>query len=292
MKMKMKYCLLLLAMGLACGKTGVDPQTDPTNEDAIYNIIRYDSPAAFNLDLFDKTVPDTNTELLTVYQPLHWWRNIQHDSLDIDIRIHYPTENDSIGSVPDAQVTVLKYFWGTLEIIALDTSGGGSNRIRMSKPFDMKGVITATFEKYGFDYNSRRGWRLTGLSDAVFTPINSGQVLPLPRVTLQTSDTFIRVNPAAIMSLRDLPSFTPGESLTVNINMSDTSNFVALRYPAGNSYSTREIPSSGAGNFIGGFTFPRAEVYGHFLIDAITMPVLTDTLHYHPNAMGVIYKAR
>jgi hypothetical protein len=290
--MNNKYWLILLAILISCGKTGVDPQTDPTNEDAIYNIIRYDSPAAFNLDLFDLSVPDTNAVLAKPYQPLHWWRNIHHDSLDIDIRIHYPNETDSVGTVPDAQVTIVKYFWGTLEIIALDTTGGGAQRIRMSKPFDMKGTITASFEKYGFDYNSRRGWRLSGLSDAVFTPINSGQALPIPRVTLQTSNSIIHINPAAIKTLHNLPSFTPGESLTVNISMSDTSNFVALRYPAGNSYATREIPSAGGGNFIGGFTFPRAEVYGHFLIDAITMPVLTDTLHYHPNAMGVIYKAR
>jgi hypothetical protein len=290
--MNKKYWLVLFAFLIACGKTGVDPQTDPTNEDAIYNIIRYDSPSAFNLDLFDLSVPDTNTALTASIVPLHWWRNIYHDSLDIDIRIHYPDNTDTLGAVPVAQVTILKYFWGRLEIIALDTAGGGSQRVRLSKPFDMKGIIIASFEKYGFDYNSRRGWRLTGLSDAVFEPINSGQVLPLPRVTLQTTDTFIRLNPLALKLLHNLPSFTPGESLTVNINMADTTNTMRLRFPAGSGYATREIPSSGDGNFIGGFTFPRSEVYGHFLIDAITFSALSDTLGYHPNAIGVIYKAR
>ena len=50
----------------------------------------------------------------------------------------------------------------------LQLVGGGAERIRMSKPFAMLGRINAIFEKVGFDYNSRRGWILTRLSDAIF----------------------------------------------------------------------------------------------------------------------------
>ena len=92
-----KLLFVLVAILLACGRSGVEPPTDATNEDAIYNIIRYDSPSAFNLDLFDLTIPDTSQGMLSAFQPIYWWHTIGHDSLDIDIRIFEPQPGDTTG---------------------------------------------------------------------------------------------------------------------------------------------------------------------------------------------------
>jgi hypothetical protein len=290
--MKKLFGLTFLLLAIAsCGNSGVEPLTDPTNEEAIYNIIRYDAPSAFNIDQFDTSVPDTTLGLSAAYQPLFYWRKITHDSLDIDIKIIYPQSTDSIGSVPYANVTVVKYFWGTLEVIALDTIGGGSQRIRLSKHFDMKGTITAFFEKLGFDYNSRRGWRMMQLSDAVFGPQTQSQALALPRVDIHSADSLIHVNPARKL-LRYIPQYSLGDSITVIVHSSDSTNIIRMRYPYEGGYTARQIPRSSGEDFVGGFVFPRNEPYGHFLVESITAVALNDTLPYRPNAVAITYKIR
>jgi hypothetical protein len=292
MTMKKNLFLFLLAALLACGRAGVEPPTDANDEDAIYHIIIYDVPSAFNLDEFDLTVPDTSLNLTESFEPIHWWRTIEHDSLYIDIGIFNPGPNDTLGAVPYANVTVLKYFWGTLEVIAMDTSGGTPRRVRFSKNFNTLGMIGSVFEKVGFDYNSRRGWRLMEISDAVFTPLSPGVPQPAPRVEIQTPDSLLAVN-TAVMPLRNLLQFTPGESITVNIYPIDTTAFVSIRYLTGNGYVTQKLGHQPGGVYHVGFTLPRYEEFGHFLVDLINSPALTDsTARYNPNAIGVLYRAR
>lgn len=287
---KQFYFALLFVTLFACGKAGVDPQTDPTNWDAIGNIIRYDIPSAFSLDQFDLSVPDTSLMLPLSFQPLHWWRTIERDSLDIAVELSEPGPTDSLGSVPHGLATITKYFWGTLEVIGRDTSGEVWQRVRLSKPFVMKGTITALFEKVGFDYNSRRGWRLTQLSDAVYIPQVQGQALPAPQIEIRSSDSFYRINPARKF-LQYIPQFAPGESVTVTVSMTDTTNIIKMRYPYGSGFATTELPRTG-NIYTGGFIFPRNEDYGHFLIDAMTGSAVNDTIRYRPNAIGVTYRVR
>ncbi len=292
MKKMIKLLPVFLAIIIACGRSGVEPPADATNEDAIYNIIRFDSPSAFSLDLFDLSVPDTSLGLLTEYQPVYWWHTVGHDSLDIDIRIFEPQPGDTSGAVPYANVRVAKYFWGTLEVIALDTAGGSPQRVRFSKSFGMLGVINSVFEKVGFDYNTRRGWRFMQISDAVFTSLSQTVPPPPPTVEIQTADSLIRVNPA-IKLLRYIPQFTPGESVTVSIYPIDTSSVVSIRYPSGAGYATQLPRREAGGVFRAGFSFPRHEEFGHFLVDIINPAVLSDsTTRYFPNSLGVLYRAR
>ncbi len=287
-----KLLPVLVAIMLGCGRSGVEPPADATDEDAIYNIIRYDSPSAFSLDLLDLSVPDTNQGLLTAFEPIHWWHTIGHDSLDIDIRIFEPQPGDTSGAVPYANVRVVKYFWGTLEVIALDTTGGSPQRVRFSKSFGMLGVINSVFEKVGFDYNTRRGWRFMQISDAVFTSLSQTVPPPPPTVEIQTADSLIRVNPG-IKLLRYIPQFTPGESVNVSIYPIDTSSVVSVRYPSGTGYMTQVPPRGPGGVFRTGFTFPRYEEFGHFLVDIINPAAITDsTARYNPSAIGVLYRAR
>ncbi len=287
-----KLLPVLVAIMLGCGRSGVEPPADATDEDAIYNIIRYDSPSAFSLDLLDLSVPDTNQGLLTAFEPIRWWHTIGHDSLDIDIRIFEPQPGDTSGAVPYANVRVVKYFWGTLEVIALDTAGGSPQRVRFSKSFGMLGVINSVFEKVGFDYNTRRGWRFMQISDAVFTSLSQTVPPPPPTVEIQMADSLIRVNPG-IKLLRYIPQFTPGESVNVSIYPIDTSSVVSVRYPSGTGYMTQVPPRGPGGVFRIGFTFPRYEEFGHFLVDIINPAAITDsTARYNPSAIGVLYRAR
>jgi hypothetical protein len=293
MKSSYLYIFALVAAAfLACGRAGVDAPTDANDQDAIYHIIIYDLPSAFNLDQFDVSIPDTALDLATSLGPVHWWRTIVHDSLDIDIRIFSPGPNDTLGAVPFANVTVRKYFWGTLDVIALDTGAGTPRRVRFSKSFGVVGTIASVFEKVGFDYNSRRGWRLMQISDAVFTALAPAAPQPPPRIEVQAPDTLIIIN-TNVKLLRNLPQFTPGESVTVNIYPVDTTAYVDIKYLTESGYVTQKLDHQLGGVYHVGFSFPRYEEFGHFLVDVINPTALTDSsARYSPNAVGVIYRAR
>lgn len=283
---------ILMAFFLACGRTGVDAPVDANDQDAIYHIIIYDVPSAFNLDQFDVSIPDTTLDLAASLEPVHWWRTIGHDSLDIDIRIFNPGPNDTLGAVPYANVTVRKYFWGTLEVIALDSTAGTPRRVRFSKSFGVVGTIASVFEKVGFDYNTRRGWRLMEISDAVFTALAPAAPQPPPRIEVQAPDTLIIIN-TNVKLLRNLPQFTPGESVTVNIYPVDTTAYVDIKYSTESGYVIQKLDHQPGGVYHVGFTFPRYEEFGHFLVDVVNPAALTDSsARYSPNAVGVIYRAR
>jgi hypothetical protein len=292
MNKRIFFLPILMAAFLACGRTGVDAPIDANDQDAIYHIIIYDVPSAFNLDQFDLSIPDTSFDLGASLEPLHWWRTINHDSLDIDILIHFPQQGDTLGAPPYANVTVRKYFWGTLEVIAVDTSSGTPRRVRLSKSFGMLGTIGSVFEKVGFDYNSRRGWRVMEISDAVFTALAPALPQPPPRIEIQAPDTLIQIT-TTIKPLRNLPQFTPAESVTVNIYPIDTAAFVAIRYPYQSGNITRKLDHQPGGIYNVGFTFPRYEEFGHFLVEVINPAALEDSsARYSPKAVAVLYRTR
>lgn len=264
MKSQKKHFLLAVLSAMAfiaaCGKTGVDPPTEPTDQDAIYNIIRFDNPASFNLDLHDYSIPDTMLSLGPPYRLVRYWRAFQRDSLFIGIEIREPGPMDSVGTVAQGIVTAKNFIWGSLEIMAIDTSGGGSATVRLSKNFAMLGVINAFFEQLGQEYNSRRGWILKRISDAVFVPqVNVPAVAP-PRIEIARASLpgeVIRVN-TNIKPLSALPEFVHGESLTVFV-YTDSTDFVSLRYSRGTDFGTREMTLNGVGVFVAGFSIPQNE---------------------------------
>jgi hypothetical protein len=284
---------------ILCGCQGSDVTSsiEPTNEDAIYNIIRYDRELEFNLDLHDFSVPDTNLPeglLSPPYEPVHFWRQIQGDSLFIGISLHDPV--DSVGAVPWASVYVEKFFYGTLEIIARDTSGGGDEPVRISKDFGMVGIIYAIFEKVGFDYNTRRGWILSQISDAIFSETqNSRMELSPTNITLiqiqPPSGPIITVNPQTKL-IRDVPEFEPGDSVTIFIHTSLPDDHVSIRYASGDTYLTRQLTPIDSTVFAAGFRFPGYIEFNHFLVDVISHEAISDTTQYEPNAIGVLYRIR
>ena len=284
--------LLSAVMSFSCGDTGVTKPKDATNEDAIYNIIRYDAPSLFNLDLLDFSVPDTLPFATGTIVPTVYWYDPDRDSLFIDIQIRYPQSGDPIGTIPVANVSVSKHFFGSFEIIGVDTAGGGSEPVRMSKEFAIMGLIDAYFEKYGFDSDSRRGWLLTQISDAVFVGNVSGPQGNIGSITVSSPSYPDHVVDTTIKGFSGILTFAPGESLTISIQTVNVGDFVTLRYRSGGALVSVPVPADENGDHIAGFRLPSATGFDHFLIDAVNYRTVTDTLSFRSKAIGVLYRVR
>lgn len=281
--------ILLILMILSCGDTGVSTREEPTNEDAIYNVIRYDRLAEFNIDLYDLAIPDTIFAQAGPIVPDHYWYDLEQDSLFIAIDIRYIQPGDPAGTNPTALVRVLKYFWGSLEIIGIDTSGGGNVPVRFSKEFRIIAEIRAEFEKYGFDYNHRRGWILTELSDAVF---NGNYINALSAITIQTesgSEYIVNTNKKL---LGDIIRFIPGDSITLNITTSNPNDYVNVSYKSADGYKTIKLAPDTTGNYSTGFRIKDSLGYDHFLVDIIPDEVLSDLSDFQSAAFGIVYRVR
>jgi hypothetical protein len=290
MKKLISYCLLSASIVFLanCGNTGVDPVVDATDEDAIYNIIRYDNPRTFNIDFLNMPVPDTSDLLAgTPYQPLHFWRTVTWDSLFIGIGRPDTTLEDSSRIIVVRTVDVKQMFRGNLEIIALDTAGG-SQIVRLSKHYSAEGNIPATFKKYGFDYNTRRGWLLTSIGNTIYGN-QLGQVRIWPA---DHPDSVISVGTREY-SLSQFPVFTTGESLIVSVTVPDSNDKVSIKYPSQGGFTWQNLVYNESGNFEGGFSFVQIAGDKHVLVDIIGSQVLQqDTVAYHPSAIGILYNVR
>ena len=273
---------------ISCGTSGVDPIADATDEDAIYNIIRFDNPHAFNIDRLGTPVPDTSMILAgSPYQPLYFWRTVSWDSLFIDINPPDTIIEDSSRIVVTRSVDVKQMFRGKLEIIALDTAGG-DHRVHLSKNYASEGIIRATFKKYGFDYNTRRGWLLTDIGNTIYGA-QLGQVRIWPAdhpgevITVGT-----RVYP-----LNQFPTFTTGDSLIVSVTVPDSGDAVSIKYPSAAGFSWQRLVRNESGNFEGGFRF--AQIFGekHILVDIVySQAMQQDTIGYNLSGIGVLYNIR
>ncbi|MEE8417856.1 MAG: hypothetical protein V3S06_04255, partial [candidate division Zixibacteria bacterium] len=279
--------VLMLILMLSCGDTGVTPRDEPTNEDAIYNIIRYDRPSEFKIDLLDFSVPETSLVQAGPIVPAYYWLNLDGDSLFIAIDINYPQPGDPIGINATAEVRLLKHFFGTFEVIGVDTSGGNQTPVRMSKEFTILGVIEADFEKFGADYNTRRGWLLTEISDAVYIGNISGPQGAIGSITISSISNPDHIIDTDIKPLSDVLRFSPGESLTVSITAADTGDFISLRYRSGSDFRSIPITPNSEGEYIAGFRVSGSEGYDHFLIKAINNDAVTDTASFQHKAIGV-----
>jgi len=288
------FSILGLVIMAGCGKTGVDPSEDATDEDAIFNIIRYDEPTAFDLDLIDFSIPDTSMVLGYPYRPVHFWRTIETDSLNTALDVRLPGPGDTIGTVAQATAVVRRIIRGKLEIIAVDTVGGSDLTVRLSKNYRMVGNIDAFFEKVGFDYNTRRGWVLRRISDAIFKPVVGDQSVILPTILISRAsepDSTITIYPG-IKTISLIPQFAMGESLLVTVLTQDTAGFVTMRFPSGNGYVYRRVEPTNPGIFISGFTLPNYLEFNHIAVDVVASNMVADTSTYKANMVGAIYRAR
>jgi hypothetical protein len=294
---KTRKCLIALVPLLAgiassCGDTGVTKSEEPTNEDAIYNIIRYDAPSLFNMDLLDFSVPDTLLASAGTVVPTAYWYELDSDSLFIGIDIQYPQPGDPIGTIPVADVSVSKHFFGTFEVIGIDTAGGGSEPVRMSKEFAILGLIDAYFEKFGFDYDSRRGWILTQISDVVHVGNVPGPQGSMGDITIDSPTYPDHVVDTSIKELPDVLIFSPGESLSVSIDATNPGDYITLRYPSDGALISLPVPADENGDHITGFRLPVTTGFGHFLLESIYEGTITDTLSFRSRAVGVLYRIR
>jgi hypothetical protein len=289
---------LSIATIIACGNTGVDNPGEPTEQDAIYDIIRYDMPEVFNLDLIDSTTGDTSLMIQSEYLVGHFWRKINKDSLFIDIALNNPPPDDTVGAVPWADVIVKRFFWGTLEVMAIDTTGGGSLPVRFSKPFAFEGDIDARFDRVGMPSNSRRGWRLSWISDGVSSHyssyINRIEITP---ANYPDSIIYAPAFNVSVLTDNNVPEYARGDSVTlriyINSNLSDPRYYVTLKYTTDNGAAFRRLGPDSSGVYVTGFRFSNSTGYGKFMVDLVSNQAVTSDAHlndYIPVGVSVLYR--
>lgn len=279
--------LIILITILACNGSDVTRPADIIDEDAIYHIIIYDRQAEFNMDLLDFSIPDTTIAPLLPDILDYYWFDSSRDSLDLIIEIDYPGTQDSLGSLPEADVEYIKIFYGSLEVMGADSVNGQVVPVRRSNPFVIRAEIQARFVKYGSDTNYRRGWLLRYISDIAYS---AGYPQGITRITIDSPTYPDYILPAGINALADVPTFSPGESLTVAVTGSDPDDIFRIRYPAGGALQTFDLEPDTAGNFIAAFTLPQNAQFGHFLVEAIREASFDNPNVFGYEAVGVLYK--
>lgn len=280
------FTVLLLA-GLACNGADVTRPADVNDADAIYHMISIDRTDLFNLDLLDFTVPDTSLAPLVPDILDYYWFNLNRDSLDLIIDIDYPDYQDTLGSLPEGDARYIKLFYGSLEVIGADTVGGEEVPVRRSKPFIIRGEIQARFIKYGSDNNFRRGWLLRYISNAVYS---ANYPQGISQISINSVSNPDYILPTGIVPMADIPTFTPGESLTVTINGSSPDDIYRIRYLVGGDLQTFVIEPDSNNNFIAGFTMPQNARFYHFLVEVIRDASFDDNNVFGYEAAGVLFE--
>lgn len=281
-------CLILIIAG-GCGKTGVDPIEDATDIDAIINIIRYDHAALFTADKLEMPAPDTSALIGALpYELLSYWRTVTSDSLFIRLGDQDTVLEDSVRLVPFRLVSIEQFFTGNMEIIALDTSDGGSRRVRLSKPYSSKATVSGMVKKYGFDYNSRRGWILTEISNAIY-----GSVIGQIRIWTASDPSDTMLIGLRTYPFSEFPVFAEGESLTISVTPTESVGAIALKCPTADGFLWRPLAKTELGTFEGGFRLYNNIYDKHIIVDMVRSRVFEqDTTRYFTSAIGVSYNVR
>lgn len=270
---------------IACNGSDVTRPPDANDQDAIYHITIFDRAEEFNLDLLDFSIPDTLSLFPDQVQIEHYWFNLTDDFLDLIIDIEYPDFQDTLGTLPEADVHQIKILYGTLEIMGVDTTGGGQTPVRFSKEFTIQGEISARFKKFGSDYNYRRGWLLTQISDATFSATYPGGITQI-RISSASYPDLIVI--PGLKSIDDIPVFAPGESLTVTISGTNLNDVFRIRIPAGGGYHTVTITPEN-NNIVTGFCLPEAVQVGHILVEAIGETSFREIGPFRYEAVGILF---
>jgi hypothetical protein len=282
-----KFEIAAILLLLACNGSDVTQPADVNDYDAIYHIISIDKISEFNLDLLDFSVPDTLPPELAQLQIEHYWFSLLHDSLDLIIDIEYPDFQDTLGSIPEADVREIKIFTGTLEIIGIDTAGGGQVPVRFSTEFIIRGEITARFAKFGSDLNFRRGWLLTHISDVSYTSFYPQGITQISINSASYPDLILTTG---IKAMDDVLVFAPGETVTVTVNGSNLDDLFRIRYPQGGAFHTILIEPDFNNNLIMEIQMPETEQFNHFLVEAIGETSFGEQGPFRYEAFGLLYK--
>lgn len=270
-----------------CNGSNVSRPADANDEDAIYHLVSIDKVAEFNFDLLDFSIPDTLLSSLSPVEPSFYWFELIRDSLDLFISLDYPDRNDTLGTLPIADVREIKFFFGTFEIIGTDTTGGGSNPVRLSKDFEIRAEINAQFTKFGFSSNYRRGWLLTEISDVEYS---SGYPGGITQITLQSNSYPQHIVVPGIKPVSDVLEFAPGESLTVIVNGSDISDLARIRYPSNGIFQNLDMDANENGEFTAGFRLPENTQKNHFLIEVMSSSAFQINGVFKSEAIGILFE--
>jgi len=286
---KLTIVLLFSSSLFSCGDTGVSSKEDATDFDAIYNIIRYDKPDEFNVDLIDFSIPDTLVPLLSDIIIDRYWYVVDSTQYAVSINIENPDQNDSLGAVPTADVIIDKRFLGNFEIIGRDTTGGQNTPVRDSTRFGIQAIMTAQFERFGFYYNYRRGWLLSKISNVSYFNIGTraGEIR-----TYIDSPSYNHVRLEDVQTpLSDVVEFSPGDSVTVTIQ-NCVYPFTSIRYDGGGGFTTQLLAPDSSWVCTWGFRVSSVEGYYHFLVDQTNPRYEGDSLATGKSSRGYLYRVK
>jgi|GEM_PF-2544496 len=279
--------LPLLLSVFVCNGNNVSSPADANDEDAVYHLVTIGKVDEFNFDLLDFSIPDTLLSSLSPVEPSFYWYELTRDSLGLTISLDYPNGNDTLGTVASADVKEIKFFFGTFEIIGTDTTGGGSNPVRLSKEFEIRGEINAQFAKFGSNFNYRRGWLLSEISDVEYT---AGYPGGITQITLQSDSYPEHIVVSGMKPVSDVLEFAPGESLTVIVNGSDISDLARIRYPSNGTFQNLDLDMNQNGEFTAGFRVPENSQKNHFLVEVISSAAFEINGLFKSEAIGILFE--
>jgi len=278
--MKRIFFLLLLStlvfflFQTGCEKRTVKPRE--THWDAVKAIISQ-YPGIFALGFFD-TQPDSL-----------FYREITHSNADIEEG--WLVEEDSLH--PGLLIPYITLTWG-------DSLKGKFhyyfNGKLYEKPINTIALTYAYFEKWGDDFDPHRGWLLKQFSGTVIKSVGTTRLLHTVDIVSDGFDTTLS-EPLLLKLVKKDSTLAFGKgkqvTFTIDVPLSDTSDFFFLHVKEGGGYQKIPFTSIGDGKFSAWWitTTDPAKRYHHAIVDVVSRESVTDTTEeYDSKAWGIIYR--
>lgn len=265
--------LLFFIFLTSCEKRSVTP--GETDWDAITELI-FDYPDIFDLGFYDID-PDTL-----------FYREITQSNGDIEEGWFYEADSTHF-------FDYITLNWGD--------SLKGSFHYRFNgksyqKPIYSVALSNAYFEKWGDNYDPYRGWILMQFSGTVINSVGgTKQLYTLDIVSDGVEKTLSE--PVLLQLVKKDSTLTFGKdkpvTFTIDVPLSDTSDFFFLYVKEGEAYQKIPFTSNGDGTFSASWTVTSdpdpSRRYYHAIVDMISRESVTDTTEeYDSKAWGIIYK--
>mgnify|MGYP000145780503 CR=1 FL=1 len=252
---------LFLALLFAC--TGDKPLSpiEATDEEAIYNLLFNDYWRLTTLDIIDQTVPDTAAFIADPDSGLGlYWHKIDSTREYLTIDISPQPVPSPVGDVYQGNVLYENTFYGSF--FGMRYNASADTIERMSKAFAVNGRRSVICQQWGFPSQVRRGWLITSIGDVRFlSPGQSYHFLDslAYRTPSQAETTFVFGN----YSLDKLRRFSPGEQVTVNMVLVDSTDLLMFMIPyADFGYRQAELTADTNLVLTTTFIMPSRSLYG------------------------------
>jgi hypothetical protein len=280
----------LVAFGLAgCGDesgTGIDTgATAESDEAAIGMIISEDlDNFGFGTEMDESAVAVGNIDGKVSLEgaPIESFffarlARVVHRSADVQIE-------QPAGEPPVATVTVTHQLEGIFRLF-YDDVGSIYLPGSIDKPLSDTATRRAVFVKRG-GHERHRGWKLVEISGTELISNPSTKVIQSVEIS-SASVNMVITDPLELWPLPEVPTFLPGEEVTLTVTTGDETDFVFLHWPGGKD----DFTPLGGGVFEGTWTTGPQEGRRRVAIDVIDEDTLfDDEAPYDSAAWGFPYR--